>query len=322
MNRFKKILVVCTQGSQSKLAIERAITLAKETSAKIVLIDVIDIDRMELANIFKHSDARMVSDLQHQVFEHHLNELKTLEGILKKQGLNVSSVVLNGLPFVEIIRAVLRDGFDIVIKGTNSRKTIGKSGFGPLDMHLMRKCPCPVWVIQDRPKGTEARLAAAVDPDRDDPEREQITKLIMDLSTSLCAAEKGRLHVVHAWKLQEEEALLNSPILGANPYEVEKMRKNKRALRAKDLKQLMSSYPDPTGKYKTHLLRGEAGEIVPNFARRSKIDIVVMGTVDRTSTSGLFIGNTAEMILGRVACSVFAVKPVNFKSPIELNPVQ
>ena len=46
-------------------------------------------------------------------------------------------------------------------------------------------------------------------------------------------------------------------------------------------------------------------------------DLVVMGTVGRTGIAGLFIGNTAEMVLEQVQCSVLAVKPAGFVSPVQ-----
>jgi nucleotide-binding universal stress UspA family protein len=42
----------------------------------------------------------------------------------------------------------------------------------------------------------------------------------------------------------------------------------------------------------------------------------VLGTVARTGLTGLLMGNTTERILGDVTCSVLAVKPPGFVSPI------
>ena len=44
-----------------------------------------------------------------------------------------------------------------------------------------------------------------------------------------------------------------------------------------------------------------------------------MGTVGRTGIRGLFIGNTAEAILNQVKCSVLAVKPSGFETPVRLS---
>ena len=45
---------------------------------------------------------------------------------------------------------------------------------------------------------------------------------------------------------------------------------------------------------------------------------VVMGTMGRTGIAGLLVGNTAESILKRVACSVLTVKPEGFVPPVSL----
>ena len=43
-----------------------------------------------------------------------------------------------------------------------------------------------------------------------------------------------------------------------------------------------------------------------------------MGTVGRHGLSGILIGNTAEDILSNVDCSVLALKPDGFVSPVRL----
>ncbi|HVS10740.1 MAG TPA: universal stress protein [Planctomycetota bacterium] len=47
-------------------------------------------------------------------------------------------------------------------------------------------------------------------------------------------------------------------------------------------------------------------------------DLLVLGTVARTGIAGVLIGNTAEEILDRIACSVLVVKPDGFVSPLRL----
>jgi nucleotide-binding universal stress UspA family protein len=44
-----------------------------------------------------------------------------------------------------------------------------------------------------------------------------------------------------------------------------------------------------------------------------------MGTVARTGISGFFMGNTAETILNQLDCSVLAVKPQGFVTPVTLD---
>jgi universal stress protein E len=69
---------------------------------------------------------------------------------------------------------------------------------------------------------------------------------------------------------------------------------------------------------KRHLVKGQARKEIPRLARGLKADLVVLGTVARIGVAGLFIGNTAEAILEQIECSVLAVKPEGFETPVSL----
>ena len=57
--------------------------------------------------------------------------------------------------------------------------------------------------------------------------------------------------------------------------------------------------------------------MLPHLAERLDIGLIVMGTVARTGLGGLIMGNTAETILRSVECSVLAVKPEGFVTPVK-----
>jgi len=44
-----------------------------------------------------------------------------------------------------------------------------------------------------------------------------------------------------------------------------------------------------------------------------------MGTIGRSGLAGLLIGSTAEKLIDRVNCSILAIKPANFQSPITIS---
>lgn len=67
---------------------------------------------------------------------------------------------------------------------------------------------------------------------------------------------------------------------------------------------------------KIHFIQGHPRIDVPKFAEKNHADLVVMGTVARTDLPGLFMGNTAESILNQLDCSVLAVKPQGFVTPV------
>jgi nucleotide-binding universal stress UspA family protein len=54
------------------------------------------------------------------------------------------------------------------------------------------------------------------------------------------------------------------------------------------------------------------------LSRQLEADLIVMGTVARTGIPGFIMGNTAEAILNQIDCSVLAIKPPGFVTPVTL----
>ena len=72
-------------------------------------------------------------------------------------------------------------------------------------------------------------------------------------------------------------------------------------------------------KPEMHLPKGDPSNVIPRLARTLRVDLIVMGTVARTGIPGLIIGNTAESILSDIDCSLLAVKPEGFVTPIRVS---
>jgi nucleotide-binding universal stress UspA family protein len=68
-----------------------------------------------------------------------------------------------------------------------------------------------------------------------------------------------------------------------------------------------------------HLREGNPRDVIPSAAEKMNADLVVMGTISRTGILGFLIGNTAEVILNNLDCSVLTSKPAGFVSPITID---
>ena len=318
MTRFKSILLVCDERSVHEALINRAIRLAKANDASVTLADVVEAEPGELAKLFGALPGARAQDVEFEVVEFHRDRLAQLAAPIKSEGIETSEVVLQGVPFVEIIRRVLSHGHDLVMKGAAGESEGQSLLFASTDLHLMRKCPCPVWVMKRSQERQYARILAAVDPDLREQQRIDLNTLIMDLATSISAADGSALHVVHTWKLEEEETLRHSGIGRVAKSEVDLLVNERRLSSERGLQELLVSYPADGSDREVHLLKGSARELVPELAKKLKAELIVMGTVARTGIQGLIIGNTAEAILNQVDCSVLAVKPPGFESPVRL----
>ena len=78
-------------------------------------------------------------------------------------------------------------------------------------MHILRKCPCPVWIDHPNSAHPYANILVAVDPVESSSDK--LNYLIMDLASSLAEKESAHLHVVHAWRLTGETMLRSGAAL-------------------------------------------------------------------------------------------------------------
>ena len=246
-----------------------------------------------------------------------------------RERIEVNTLVLTGTPFLEIIRDVLRNGRDLVIKCPESPDWLDRFLAGD-DMHLLRKCPCPVWLVKPETGESYQRILAAVDVDDSYPTEELKTRqalntMIMELAGSLAVSEFAELHVVHAWHAIAESALRHSAFMSQPEDEVNAYVEEVRRHHAQRLDELMRETGAKLGpdameylKPQLHLLKGWARQEIPALAKRLQVDCIVMGTVARTGVRGFIMGNTAETILEQIDCSVLAIKPPGFVTPVAL----
>ncbi len=200
----------------------------------------------------------------------------------------------------------------------------GKGGvkerlFGSTSMHLMRKCPCPVWVVKSAKRAKYKRILAAVDTTSDFPdrERESLNPLIMQLASSLARMDGSELHLLQVWSVFAEGYLEVRGQMEGNA--ISKLRKDSKRQYTKNLDGLLTVVDLNGIIVHKHLPRSDnSSRAIVKLAKNKKIDLLVMGTVCRTGLAGFFIGNTAEKVLSEVNCSVLTVKPEGFMTPVTL----
>jgi len=324
MKRFKDILCVVETGKACKPALERAITLAENNQASLTIIDVTERITMGVGML---KDGPISADLQAAVVDSHAQALETMIDPYRKR-IKIKTKVLTGISFLEIIREVLRYGHDLVIKIPDARDWLDRL-FGSDDMHLLRKCPCPIWLIKPKAPKSYRRILAAVDVDDSYPHAEVesqhiLNRQILEIASSLALSDFAELHVAHVWEAVGEGvmrgALMNTPEDKVVAY-VEKVRKHRQAGLEKLVHEVSDKLNQDAMNYlkpETHLVKGKARKEIPVLTNQIEADLVVMGTVARTGIPGFIMGNTAETILDHIDCSVLAIKPPGFVTPVML----
>ena len=322
MQRFKNILFVAEADADNTAALNRAVALAINNQASLTVIGVLtelpDASKMAITAI----TPRELMDSA--VADRHDGLKELVKAAIPDDGQQCIVKVFVGRAFIEIIKEVLRNQHDLVIKPVEEHGRIRKTLFGSSDMHLLRKCSCPVWIVKSSDHEHYRRILAAVDHDPDDAEENALNRRILEMSTSLAIAESSELHVIHVWKLDHEH-LLRSPRTGYSDADVNWLVQQEKNNRERWLDDLVQTFGRPdnddAGDYlapRLHLVKGAARHEVPTIARELDVELIVLGTVGRAGIPGLLIGNTAEEILTEIDCSVLAIKPPGFVSPVSL----
>jgi nucleotide-binding universal stress UspA family protein len=255
--------------------------------------------------------------IREHIVEEESQRLEQWVDFVERSGVPITGKMLYGTPFLEIIREVLRNEHDLVMTTAEGRGGLKERLFGSTAMHLMRKCPCPVWVVRPTQPERYARILAAVDPGPLDEEQHSVSIRIMDLATALARRDQCELLVVHTWTFPAEHSLRSGYSVASS--ELDTWVRRARDLHRRRLTELLGPYSLQDMQSQVYLLKGEPGHLIPRLAARMEVGLIVMGTVSRTGVAGLLIGNTAERILRQVDCSVLTVKPDGFVTPVRLD---
>lgn len=306
MKRFRNILVVPDHLNADDPALRRAIDLAATNSASLTVAGLLEAQDTPDYLVSIHQE--IVDSIEEQ--------LDAAAAAARDRGVPVKTTLLIGRPFVEIIRSVLVNQHDLVMKTARGRGQTQPRLFGSTAQHLLRKCPCPVWIVDPHQSPERRGVLAAVDPDTSEPLQSALNTKIMELASSLAILETAPLHVVHAWNVPYEDMVRHSPYLRVKKLEASAYIKETEERHRKRLEATLEPFRRSNPGMSVHFVKGIAETVITDIAKEHRIGVVVMATVARTGIPGLLIGNTAENVLSRIDTSVLTIKPDAFTSPV------
>lgn len=310
MRSFNNVLAVIAEDEVTleNPALVRAQALTESGEANLTLMGVVrpaEKTVSALKNIFKPDE------LVTMLAERFEQKLLALAEKLDIPG-RVEVRIATGRDFIEIIRQVVFARHDVVIKTVNH---LGES-FDSSDLHLMRKCPAPVWLVKTHALKSSGKVLAAVDLQlQNDEEGRALNHAIMSVASRIASNEGAPLHVLSCWSLYGENTLRDSGFVKISKEELASLLDEEEAACRDTQRALIDEFNDVP--ITTHLEKGSAAELIPAFASDNAVGTVVMGTVARTGIPGLLIGNTAETILHKLDASVVTLKPAGFESIIK-----
>lgn len=319
MQHFSNPLVIVDINRKGASAIKMAVSIAKRDEAALTIATVLEEipseRQMRSLQVSSERIQEMVKNMELERLADHLEGFEELADSHEKQ-------VLIGRAAPEIIRQTLRGKHDLLIKDVEIPEAMLDVFLGSTDMHLLRKCPCPV-LISWPGRTRFNRVLACVDYDPGNSQNEDLNRKIIEIASAFASKDSGEVHVVHAIEPLGEK-FLRAINLVNEEVDFEDLSDADRSTRGAWLDSLMASLaedregPESAPRCTQHLIKGLARDVVLKKTRELNADLVVLGTLSRTGIPGYFIGNTSENILNQVRCSVLTLKPDGFESPITL----
>ena len=300
--RFHNVLFAPLASRGNVAALRRVAALVRRDEAALTVVGVIpEPSRLQqMLHGSDHLDAVLTAS--HRELHRRLSRCVSAVGDLE-----VTSIIDVGNPVLALVMRSIAADHDLLVVTSDG----GHEDRAAL-RRLIRKSPCPVWVIRPS-RATQVRVLAAIDPE---PDEQGLNQSILEIATSMADAADGELHVVCAWELFGEATMQSSAFIHIDQDEIDRQRDLVARAHERAVDDLVRRHLADVAVTGVHIEPGPAAQVISDVVKRSRINLVVMGTFGRTGVAGLVMGNTSEAVLDGLRCSVVAVKPPDFVSPI------
>ncbi|QEF97856.1 Universal stress protein E [Stieleria maiorica] len=310
MKPFGNILAYIEPADQVS-SLEHAVRLASKNEARLTLMNVVkpSMALLGLTNAFDQTDR-----LQRVIAEDQRRRLLDLAGQHCDRSLLLDVIVIVGDQAHETVQQAVIGDHDLLFATAD--------GFGKRFVHelpgsvsssLLRLSPCPVWLQNPHNHNGFNRIVAAIDATADDEVNRALNLRILGLASTIARQESASLHVVsvvNAWMERPLRIKMGDSVIDGMTQRYETL-VNER------MDELLSKSDARHLEVQRYVIRGNADERIRQTVQDVKADLLVMGTQSRTGLPDFMLGSTAESVLAEASCSVLAIKPEGFVSPVE-----
>ncbi|QKJ87219.1 Universal stress protein UspE [Paramixta manurensis] len=311
MVKYQNVLVAIDPQQDDQPALRRAVYLNQRIGGKIkAFLPIYDFS-YEMTTLLSPDER---TTMRKGVISQRTEWIREQAHAYLEAGVEIEiKVIWHNRPYEAIIQEVLAEKHDLVLKMTHQHDRLEAVIFTPTDWHLLRKCPCPVWMVKDQPWPEGGKAVVAVNLASEEPHHDELNQKLIRETTELAEmVNHTEVHLVGAYPITPINIAIELPDFDPSVYND--------AIRGQHLV-AMKALRQKFGideKF-THVDKGLPEEVIPDLAEHLDAGIVVLGTIGRTGLSAAFLGNTAEQVIDHLRCDLLVIKPDGFISPIELD---
>lgn len=279
----KTILMATDLSARSDRALERAVSLAEQHKARLVILNIIDED--------------LPSSVQDRVRDATLKEMQSsLDRVQGAEALSPSVEAIAGKDYRDILDHADAIAADLIVMGIHRNEAGNKPIAGTTMERVIRKGQQPVLVVPNRTQGIYKKVAVAVD-------FSAFSRIAIRQALSLApGAEFNAIHSYHV------------PFGGfqrgretRNAYRDEHERTLAQLIE-EELETLIGSASKPDIPFHKVVTQGETQSVIRSEVDRLQPDLLVLGTHGRVGLTHALLGSIAQSFLNNPPCDVLVVK--------------
>jgi nucleotide-binding universal stress UspA family protein len=281
MKLLEKILVATDFKRASEDALRMSLFLAKEFNSEIILLHVIP--EIKDYQIVRGKIRKKIAD-----------QLKHMEMDLKKKGIaSVQTMTRFGIPFERIIEHSNELDVNLIVIGSGEKEKTYQLGITA--ERVMIYANKPVLVVK---RGSRPLIRKILCPvDFSESSRRALKNAI----------QLSRTYVAHLTVLTVFEPLLSSFFgIGRTPGESKEKVMVKRQQSQFD--KFLRGYRFENLNVTKTIRRGKPHQEILHAIRKTKSDLLVMGSTGKIGLSKMLMGSTTEKVIREMPCSVMTLK--------------
>jgi len=280
---MKKLLMATDLSARSDRALERAVTLAREHSAKLTVVHVVDEDL-----------PASLADAQEKAAKQAIH--KHIGGLTAGNGPHISIEVVFGRAYVDILEMSEKTEAEMIVLGMHREDAFKDMFRGTTVERIIRAGNVPTLLVKDRVSGPYRQIIVGVD-------FSVYSRRAVEFAVKFVPG--GEFYLVHAYDVPFKGFLYGHD----TRREVSKQHQVQfQEMIDEEMASFLASLEASASKLERVMQEGTVREVIHRQISRLKPDLLVIGTHGRTGVAHAFLGSVAEDLLRNPPCDVLAVK--------------